>query len=481
MFPFHPFWFYGLSATACILFFLYVQRSESLSANQNRWLIGISAALFLLAAPFADPFLNAWDERFHALIAWRMSHDHTLWPYLMPSGSTTAMLSNTWWTQCQLWLHKPPFFLWLMAGSFKLFGTHYWAARIPSYLMGVGMSLITLETLRSFSLSKWSKIMALGSTVFSFILFEWISGRASLDHNDMAVVFFISGALLFYIKSLNKPKYAILWGMFTAFAVLTKSLPGFLPLAFFLLHALLSKKVYKVHVYSTLISIFIPVIWWIVVANKDVALSQNSWKYVFKHLLEGVEGHTGRWDFYLHSMSEQNAWSYLYPGLLVIGSFLLILRAKDVLLKSFGITGLSVMLFYSLVSTKMPAYPLIAFLPMLIALAYSMDLVSNYIQKKWLELILIAFGIWGSAQFQLIVQTHDVKSNPWSIHQVTINQELANRIQPRGEKQIWLGMPENNHINAMFGNSEIIAVPDTALKPETAKIARSKGYTIHRW
>ena len=481
MFPFYPLWIYGLSAASCALFYFYVWRSESFTARQNRWLIGLASAFFLISAPFADPFLNAWDERFHALIAWRMANDQTLWPYLMPPGKTASMLSNHWWTQCQLWLHKPPFFLWLMAGSFKIFGTHFWAARIPSYVMGVGMSLITLETLRLFPFSKFGRATALATTVFSFILFEWIRGRGSLEHNDMAVVFFVSGALLFYAKSIKKPKYAILWGLFTAFAVLTKSLPGFLPLAFFLLHALLSYRINKTQIYSALISIFIPVFWWIVVANKDAALSQNSWLYVLRHLIEGVEGHRGQWDFYLHSMSEAHAWSYLFPALLLIGCLLISLREKEALLKSFGITGLAVFLFYSLVSTKMPAYPFIAFLPLSIGLAYVMDLLSPYVRKKWLQISLIALCIGGAAHFQRMIQTHEVETSPWSIYQINTSQEIADRIQPRGKKQLWLGMPENYHINAMFGRPDIIAVPDTALHPETAKIARSEGYVIHRW
>ncbi len=41
------------------------------------------------------------------------------------------------------YLEKPPLIYWMMAGSYKVFGVHDWAARIPVALFCVGLALLT--------------------------------------------------------------------------------------------------------------------------------------------------------------------------------------------------------------------------------------------------------------------------------------------------------------------------------------------------
>src|SRR5580658_5047770 len=41
------------------------------------------------------------------------------------------------------YLEKPPLVYWLMAGSYKIFGVHDWAARLPIALFCIGLCLLT--------------------------------------------------------------------------------------------------------------------------------------------------------------------------------------------------------------------------------------------------------------------------------------------------------------------------------------------------
>src|SRR5215467_2030681 len=57
------------------------------------------------------------------------------------------MLSSGDWVTARLdgvvYLEKAPLVYWLIAGSYKIFGVHDWAARIPIALSSVGLCLLT--------------------------------------------------------------------------------------------------------------------------------------------------------------------------------------------------------------------------------------------------------------------------------------------------------------------------------------------------
>lgn len=76
---------------------------------------GISLRLF---AVYLDPFLNIWDERFHALVAKNMI-DNPLEPMLFKNPVLPYNYEN--WTSNHIWLHKQPLFLWQISFFLK-----YW-------------------------------------------------------------------------------------------------------------------------------------------------------------------------------------------------------------------------------------------------------------------------------------------------------------------------------------------------------------------
>src|SRR2546422_780157 len=94
----------------------------------------ISAAFFIfLYAINLYPFINLWDERFHALVAKNMMA-HPLKPTLYEE-TIVSMVYDDNWSRYHVWLHKQPLFMWQMALSFKIFGVNEFAARFPSVLL----------------------------------------------------------------------------------------------------------------------------------------------------------------------------------------------------------------------------------------------------------------------------------------------------------------------------------------------------------
>ena len=79
-----------------------------------------------------DPFLNEWDERYHALVAKNMM-SRPLVPRLWPEAVLPYNYKE--WCCNYIWLHKQPMFLWQMALSMKIFGVNEIAVRLPSLLL----------------------------------------------------------------------------------------------------------------------------------------------------------------------------------------------------------------------------------------------------------------------------------------------------------------------------------------------------------
>src|ERR1041385_4766087 len=69
-----------------------------------------SAIFLFIVACLLDPFLNPWDERFHALVAKNLMN-HPLMPTLYDDTILNMDYYDNW-AHYHIWLHKPPLFLW---------------------------------------------------------------------------------------------------------------------------------------------------------------------------------------------------------------------------------------------------------------------------------------------------------------------------------------------------------------------------------
>ena len=123
-----------LSILVCSLIFIISSfilfRKERYKASVILLTLGAFAARFFVA--HLDPFLHLWDEAIHALVAKNMmTHPFTPMLYvqdILPTNDNQYIGAN-------IWMHKPPLFLWLMAISLKIFGVNEMGVRMPSLIL----------------------------------------------------------------------------------------------------------------------------------------------------------------------------------------------------------------------------------------------------------------------------------------------------------------------------------------------------------
>lgn len=133
---------------------------------------------------------------------------------------------------------NPPFFLWLVALSYKAFGVSEYAARFPSALLGVATIVLIYFFARKF-FGTWVGFFSafVLTTTFGF------ARHARRVMVDVTLTFFVCLALFALVLALEKDRrYFLLWGFSIALGCLTKSVLGLSPLAITVLYLLLTKR-----------------------------------------------------------------------------------------------------------------------------------------------------------------------------------------------------------------------------------------------
>ncbi len=140
------------------------------------------------------------------------------------------LLSNSWWTMHMHnnpALDNPPFYMWITALSFKIWGINDYAARFPSQAFGVLTIVLVYFFAKEVFKDKWAGLFSAASLMTSYL---WIcySRHCMLD---TTLSFFCTLALFSLCKAIknNNHKFFILWGMSISFCILTKSVLGFFP------------------------------------------------------------------------------------------------------------------------------------------------------------------------------------------------------------------------------------------------------------
>jgi 4-amino-4-deoxy-L-arabinose transferase len=357
------------------------------------------ALLLLLASAFLlrlfmislDPYLQDWDERFHALVAKNLIE----YPFKPMLRIDPIMhYDYTSWCCNHIWVHKQPLFLWQMGFSMKLFGINEFALRLPSAIMGA-IAVYFVHGIAKY----WSKDIYMAFTAaiiacFSFYQLELITGRNSVDHNDVAFVFYVTAsiwAFIRYLESNYSLKWTILVGVFVGCSVLTKWLTGFLIFGGWVLYLLLQPQIrtyikYYAHIafaFAIACIIFLP--WQLYIANEFpleyAAFHHHNWL----HITEVLGGHEGN-IFYHFNYMRTSYGLYLLPFLIM--GLMYVLTNKNIprqLTIAFLSMVLVVFLFFSVVvATKMPAftYPVSSIIITLIAIGVVQAL---YMVKKFFE------------------------------------------------------------------------------------------------
>ena len=330
-----------------------------------------------------DPFLNIWDERFHALVAKNLMK-HPLMPTLY-DNPVVDMAYNTW-DSYHVWLHKQPLFLWQIALSFRIFGISEFSLRIPNIVLG---TVLVYAAYRSGKLVVNPRVGYLSGLLISscYFILNLLSGRQAVDHADFSFMVYVSlsvWALIEYVYS-GKRYWIFLIGIFAGCAVLCKWLIGLLVYFVWFLYNLLSgesrKIITKDMLVSGLVTLCIALPWQILIFTWYPVEAALTYNYNMRHFNETLDGQGGEPLF--HLLNFDLLYGALTSFFILLGIYLMIRNSNNrkMAWSLFGMILLIYILFYN-VATQMPAYTIIVALPVFISLAAFLDMMGNFILRQ---------------------------------------------------------------------------------------------------
>lgn len=340
------------------------------------------------------PFLNVWDERFHALVSKNLMN-HPLMPTLYDDPVITMAYDR--WDRYIIWLHKQPLFMWQIAFSFKLFGVNETALRIPGLVLLIILIFITYRS-GKLLLNTESGYYSAFLVATSPYLLKLVSGRIELDQNDVSFICYVSFSIWAWLEYLHSEKtiWLVLTGVFSGYAILCKWLAGlfiyFIWGVYNLLEYKLAIKKYLPLFISLLITCVVFLPWQILTlkwypTEAKYALDLNS-----KHFTEAVDGHTG--DFWYHFVKTPDIYGIILSLLIIPALIVLYKRIQSKTISLAFITGVVfVFLFFSLAVTKMPSFTALLILPIYLSFGIFVDFIvqkiKHSINNDYVSIILI--------------------------------------------------------------------------------------------
>jgi 4-amino-4-deoxy-L-arabinose transferase len=350
------------------------------------------ALYFLIAGGFIlrlcmaliDPYINLWDEQFHAMVAKNMM-EHPFHPMLY--AQPVLPVNDEVWTASATWLHKPPLFLWQIALFMKIFGTQYWVVRLPSVLLSTLAIPVVFRMGKILSGEQTGFFAALIFTIVNLQV-NIISGFLNTDHNDVIFMCYVLFSIWSWMEHREKPKWKwiLLTGLFSGMAILVKWLPGLLVYLLWISALLADKKerfALKKWIepfVALLVTFIVAAPWFIYAAVKWPALSQHESEARVNHLSNVVEEHTGPWYYHFNLLLEDYGWGMVV--LLPVCMLLFFLRKEKRSMRiAIGVAVLFVYAFYTCVPTRMPLFCLLVSPLLYMIIADVIANAGNYFQK----------------------------------------------------------------------------------------------------
>ena len=399
-----------LAASSFILYYLKKDRLSLL-------LLTVGGLCLYIFGALSDPYLNLWDERFHALVA-KNCMETPLMPRLypeLPMREFDPMI----WSHAYIWLHKQPLFTWHIALCFKLFGISEFTLRLPSVIMATLMIPLCYRIGKLFVDRRLGFYTALSAT-FSWFLLDLVSGHGTSDHNNVCFVFYVTASVwswMEYVRSGRRWGWAVATGVLSGCAILTKWLTGLLVYLVWGVY-LLSKyrfhlKEWKIPQFVVALSVTMAVAlpWQLFTMKAYPEVARYEMKYNAAHFNVALEGHGQAPDFYLQTLpfiyigdknydkitSDEIEYTPLriFHILLVLsGAVLLVLYSKTWEKRiPLIVTILFVYLFFSMAVVKLPAYPFCICAAGFMSLGMVCCFLEEFIQK-FLKNRGVAFAVW---------------------------------------------------------------------------------------
>jgi 4-amino-4-deoxy-L-arabinose transferase-like glycosyltransferase len=326
----------------------------SVENPRNQFFVLTILAAMLLFIPLRRTGLAGYDDAFFA-----------------HQGKEIA-LTGEWWT-----IHLngipsfvyPPLYIWLEAASFKVFGIHDFAAKLPTALLGLGTIVLIYFLTLELTGQAWLSLLAmlvLASTQF-FIK------NATHAMTDVPFTFFFTLVIFFYLKGLRKPVFLTLLGLPLGLALLTRSVVGLLAVGIIVTHAVLTKRhklLWSPWLAAGLVlGLTLPAIWYISQYQlHGIAAVESHLRFVGSKIQ--VEQGSNNWRTLLNY--PVSLLKYYWPWLpfLVTGLVLqarAMIRGKDAEASLLIVWILFILIPLSIVQTRypryiMPAYPAFAIL-----------------------------------------------------------------------------------------------------------------------
>jgi len=393
----------------------------------------LSGGFFLrLFVVLLTPYLNLWDEQFHALVAKNMM-DNPFVPMLFKNPVLPYDYRS--WVSTHIWLHKQPLFLWQMALSMKIFGVNTFALRLPSLIMS---TLVILFIYRMGKITINKTVGFYGALLFATANFavEFVSGSISTDHNDIAFMFYVTASIWAWIEyeaaeESRKKYFIILIGLFAGAAVLVKWLTGLLVFSGWGVSIVFSNKrrrqwrQYVNLLISLIIAVAVFLPWQIYILNAFPLESHYEFAFNNRHFFVPVEGHGGGFFWHFNKLDK----IYNVSGYFVLFSvILLFFRIKHLVYKTAIMTFvLLVYLFFGIAATKMIAFTFcvsfIVFLSFGVVLEWFFKLVvlnRQYLPKKIHSVIYTTIMVGIVAGFNLDIEKFQENHTMWKKNEESV-------------------------------------------------------------
>ncbi len=442
-----------------------------------------AALLVFLSAIFLSAFANVWDERIHFLVA-KNAANNSFIPLLYQNPVLDLPYDS--WIECKEWLHKQPFFIWLMVLSIKVFGTEIWAYRLPSAAF-MTLTVVAVYDFSAYYLDKvgsyFAAILALTSSYF----IQLVSGLIGMEHNDIAFVSLITLSIWSFNNYIKKGgwKYLILVGLFSGCAILTKWLVGLWVYSAWGVFLIFSKQFNRQRIIHFLISLGVCALvvmpWQLYIFSAFPDIASKEAELNTTHFFEVVEGHDG--DNWFHLDMLPVLFGNIFPFIVLPGLFLFVksVRGKN---SALGI-AIAIMLlvlygFFTLAATKMPNFTLPAFIIICCAFgAFISFLVSAMPTKKWRIAFGLALGlvtVYYNFDYAKLRDEHtNYRGNNIVAMELTHNMAIYNHIKlSLPANAVLLNMPGAEHINAMFYTGK--TAYNKKVTPAIVDELKQKGY-----
>ncbi|PIR01181.1 MAG: phospholipid carrier-dependent glycosyltransferase [Nitrospinae bacterium CG11_big_fil_rev_8_21_14_0_20_45_15] len=158
-----------------------------------------------------DGGLSNFDDAYYALKAKQIFDSNSLWVVTYMDGPS---------------FENPPFVFWLTGLAYKVFGVSTYAATFFPALMGMATVLMTRSLAKEIYKDDWIAFFAAFILIFPGMYIDG-ARRAMLD---VPLAFCVTAAMYCFWKAQKDGRFYILYAVFTAFGVWTKSILGFFPL-----------------------------------------------------------------------------------------------------------------------------------------------------------------------------------------------------------------------------------------------------------